>query len=44
MDALREQRDAMLANYRPNMEPELAKTCAAMKDHQNFWHPHNCDD
>jgi hypothetical protein len=33
----------MLANYRPNMEPELAKTCAVMKD-QNFWHPHNCDD
>ena len=34
----------MLANYRPNMEPELAKTCAVMKDDQNFWHPHNCDD
>ena len=43
MDALREQRDVMLSNYKPQMEPELARISAAMKDHQNFWHPHNCE-
>ncbi|MCU1301590.1 MAG: hypothetical protein JWQ87_1874 [Candidatus Sulfotelmatobacter sp.] len=42
MDELREQRDVMLSNYHPKMEVELSKICAAIKDHQNFWHPHNC--
>jgi hypothetical protein len=44
MDELREQRDVMLANYHPKMEVELANICAAIRDHQMFWHPHNCND
>jgi hypothetical protein len=42
MDALRAQRDTMLSNYKPQIEPELERISAAMKDHQNFWHPHCC--
>jgi hypothetical protein len=43
MEALREQRDVILSKHKPQMEIELARISAEMKDHQNFWHPYNCE-
>jgi hypothetical protein len=39
---LNQQLAALLENYTSEKEVEVLRIQVAIKDHERFWHPHNC--